>query len=79
VNVARGFSADLPVLLLDEPTASLDERNRDVVIELIRQARSRGAALVGIFHDPDVRAAVATRVFDLTAHATARVASECAA
>jgi alpha-D-ribose 1-methylphosphonate 5-triphosphate synthase subunit PhnL len=65
VNVARGFIAAQPVLLLDEPTASLDERNRQVVIELILQARTRGAALVGIFHDAEVRHAVSTRTFEL--------------
>ena len=65
VNVARGLIAPRAVLLLDEPTASLDAVNRRVVIDLIRQARDRGAAVVGIFHDDEVRAAVATRRFDL--------------
>jgi alpha-D-ribose 1-methylphosphonate 5-triphosphate synthase subunit PhnL len=69
VNVARGFIAPRRVLLLDEPTASLDPLNRRVVIDLIHEARTRGAALVGIFHDAEVRAAVATRSFDLAAHA----------
>jgi len=50
-----------PILLLDEPTASLDAENRAVVVELIHEARRRGAAVLGIFHDADVRAAVATR------------------
>jgi alpha-D-ribose 1-methylphosphonate 5-triphosphate synthase subunit PhnL len=67
VNVARGFIAAQPVLLLDEPTASLDERNRQVVVDLILQARARGAALVGIFHDAEVRQAVSTRGFELGA------------
>ena len=40
-----------PILLLDEPTASLDGANRQVVIDLIREARGHGAAIVGIFHD----------------------------
>lgn len=61
VNIARGFILPTPVLLLDEPTASLDTANRRVVIELIREARQRGAAIVGIFHDEEVRDAVATR------------------
>lgn len=65
VNIARSMVADYPVLLLDEPTASLDAGNRAVVIELIHEARARGAALVGIFHDADVRAAVATRTLEL--------------
>lgn len=65
VNVARAFARDFPILLLDEPTASLDAANRDIVVELVNAARERGAAIVGIFHDPQVRTAVATRIFDL--------------
>jgi len=61
VNIARSFVADFPILLLDEPTASLDPDNRAVVVELIVEARSRGTGIVGIFHDVDVRRAVATR------------------
>jgi alpha-D-ribose 1-methylphosphonate 5-triphosphate synthase subunit PhnL len=62
VNIARGFIADYPVLLLDEPTASLDSANSAAVVELIEQARARGAAIVGIFHDEAVRARVADRL-----------------
>jgi alpha-D-ribose 1-methylphosphonate 5-triphosphate synthase subunit PhnL len=65
VNLARGFAAGYPVLLLDEPTASLDAANREVVIALIDEAKARGAAIVGIFHDSDVRARVADRLFDV--------------
>lgn len=62
VNIARGFIADYPVLLLDEPTASLDSTNSAAVIALIEQARERGAAIVGIFHDEAVRERVADRL-----------------
>ncbi len=63
VNLARGFIGRHPVLLLDEPTASLDAANRDVVIAMIREAKARGTAIVGIFHDAAVREAVADRIF----------------
>jgi alpha-D-ribose 1-methylphosphonate 5-triphosphate synthase subunit PhnL len=66
VNIARGLIADRPILLLDEPTASLDARNRAVVVDLIRRKKQEGTAIVGIFHDEDVRDAVATRVIDVT-------------
>jgi len=62
VNVARVFVADYPIVLLDEPTASLDAASRLAVVELIREARRRGAAVLGIVHDAQVRAEVATRV-----------------
>ncbi|CAA6606490.1 carbon-phosphorus lyase complex subunit [Rhodospirillaceae bacterium LM-1] len=65
VNVARGFAPSYPILLLDEPTASLDAKNRRVVIELIAESKAKGTALVGIFHDQEVRDAVADDVFEV--------------
>ena len=67
VNIARGFAHDYPSLLLDEPTASLDARNRAVVLDLILAAKDRGAAIVGIFHDTDARDAVCDRTVDVAA------------
>jgi len=66
VNIARSFVDPSPILLLDEPTASLDAANRDVVVSLIDEARARGAAIIGIFHDEAVRDRIATRRLDLT-------------
>ncbi len=65
VNIARGFIVEHPILLLDEPTASLDEANTQVVIGLIAEALGRGTAVIGIFHDVEVRAAAATRTLDM--------------
>ncbi|ARP94412.1 phosphonate C-P lyase system protein PhnL [Bordetella genomosp. 13] len=75
VNIARGFIAGHPILLLDEPTASLDAGNRAVVVDLIREALSAGRCLVGIFHDEAVRDAVATRLLTLRAAAPAPAAT----
>ena len=75
MNIARGFVTELPLLLLDEPTASLDARNRDVVVELIREKRARGTAMLGIFHDAEVRDAVADRVVDVELFAAAAMAA----
>ena len=67
INIARGFAHDYPAMLLDEPTASLDATNRDVVLSLIEEAKTRGAALIGIFHDEAARARVCDRVIDVSA------------
>ncbi|WP_425069069.1 phosphonate C-P lyase system protein PhnL [Reyranella sp.] len=75
VNIARSLIVDYPILLLDEPTASLDAANRDGVVELICQRRNAGAAIVGIFHDADVRDAVATRVHEVLPPASVSPAS----
>ena len=65
INVARGFIARYPLLLVDEPTASLDAANRAVVVDLIREAKAEGGSFLGIFHDEAVRDAVADRVIDV--------------
>jgi alpha-D-ribose 1-methylphosphonate 5-triphosphate synthase subunit PhnL len=65
VNIARGFVHPYPALLLDEPTASLDPVNRETVLCLIEEAKARGAAIVGIFHDATARTRVADREIDV--------------
>ncbi len=65
VNLARGFAPHYPLLLLDEPTASLDAANAEVVIGLITEAKRAGSAILGIFHDAAVRARVADRLFEV--------------
>ena len=66
VNIARGFAHSYPAMLLDEPTASLDIANRETVLCLIEEAKARGAAIVGIFHDEAARDRVADREIDVT-------------
>lgn len=75
VNVARGFITDHPVLLLDEPTASLDAANRKVVAQLIAEKKQAGVALLGIFHDAEMRGEVADRIVDVTGFAPQRSAA----
>ena len=74
VNIARGFVHDYPALLLDEPTASLDAANRNVVLSLIEGAKARGAAIIGIFHDEGARDRVCDRVIDVSAFTPERAA-----
>lgn len=66
VNIARGFAHSYPALLLDEPTASLDATNREVVLTLIEEAKAQGAAILGIFHDEAARGRVCNRFVDVT-------------
>lgn len=66
VNIARGFAHDYPAMLLDEPTASLDAQNRETVLSLIEEAKARGAAIVGIFHDVEARERVCDRSVDVS-------------
>jgi alpha-D-ribose 1-methylphosphonate 5-triphosphate synthase subunit PhnL len=71
VNIARGFISDLPILLLDEPTASLDAKNRAVVVELIEQKKRQSVAMVAIVHDDEIRHLIADRIVDVTSFAAA--------
>ncbi len=66
VNIARGFAHQYPAMLLDEPTASLDAANREVVLSLIEDAKTNGAAIIGIFHDEAARARVCDREIDVS-------------
>ena len=66
VNIARGFAYNYPAMLLDEPTASLDAANREVVLSLIERAKARGSALIGIFHDEAARDRVCDREIDMS-------------
>jgi alpha-D-ribose 1-methylphosphonate 5-triphosphate synthase subunit PhnL len=71
VNIARGFVSDHPILLLDEPTASLDRANRKIVVDLIGEKKRKGVAVVAVVHDDDVREAIADRIVDVTTFAKA--------
>lgn len=74
VNIARGFAHSYPALLLDEPTASLDATNREIVLGLIEEAKANGTAIVGIFHDVAARDRVCDREIDVTGFSPLAVA-----
>lgn len=71
VNIARGFISDMPILLLDEPTASLDGINRKIVVDLIAEKKRHHVAIIAIVHDDDVRQLIADRTIDVTSFAAA--------
>lgn len=76
INIARGFLPNYALLLLDEPTASLDANNRAAVIDLIQEKNREGAAIVAIVHDDEVREAIADRVVDVAGFSAATSFSE---
>ena len=71
VNIARGFISDFPILLLDEPTASLDAGNREVVMSMIAEKKKAGVAMIAIVHDDEVRERIADRMIDVSSFAAA--------
>ena len=71
INLARGLLPEHPILLLDEPTASLDARNRAVVVDIVTERKQAGAAIVAIVHDDSVRDEIADKAVDVTQFATA--------
>jgi alpha-D-ribose 1-methylphosphonate 5-triphosphate synthase subunit PhnL len=51
INVARAIIAEPRFLLIDEPTASLDQKTKDVVIDLILDLKRNGTSVLCISHD----------------------------
>ena len=66
VNVARGLIRNYPCLLLDEPTASLDSVNKDIVLNLINEKKESGSSIIGIFHDEYSRKYLNAKEIDIT-------------
>jgi len=71
VNLARGLLPDRAIVLLDEPTASLDAANRAVVVDIVGERKRQGVTIVAVVHDESVRDAIADTQIDVTRFATA--------
>ncbi|AJF08029.1 phosphonate C-P lyase system protein PhnL [Geoalkalibacter subterraneus] len=67
VNLARGLIAKPRLLLLDEPTASLDKKTSERVVCLIEQLKDEGTAILAIFHHPELITRMADQVVELEA------------
>jgi len=67
VNLARGLLAKPRLLLLDEPTASLDPQTTEQVIQLLAELKQAGIAMLAIFHQPELVARLAEHIVELQA------------
>ncbi|RPH50459.1 MAG: phosphonate C-P lyase system protein PhnL [Desulfobacteraceae bacterium] len=65
VNIARAVSWKPRLLLLDEPTASLDKDSVGVVLEILKELRMEGTTMIGIFHDTDLLESVTDLVYHI--------------
>ncbi len=65
VNIAKGIIAPKSLLLLDEPTASLDKTNTNKVIDKLLEIKKEGVSMVGIFHDLDCMKRISDKVYDM--------------
>ena len=65
INIAHAVSWKPRLLLLDEPTASLDTGSVELVLELLRELRQAGTTMIGIFHDTELMESVTDSVFTI--------------
>ncbi len=65
VNIAKGIIAPKSLLLLDEPTASLDKTNTMKVVEKLKILKTQGVSMVGIFHDLEAMEIISDSIYEL--------------
>jgi alpha-D-ribose 1-methylphosphonate 5-triphosphate synthase subunit PhnL len=67
INLARALITEPRLLLLDEPTASLDNETKKVVMRALMTLKQKGTTIIGIFHDLDGMRSLVDRVFTMRA------------
>ncbi|MDR3715493.1 MAG: phosphonate C-P lyase system protein PhnL [Puia sp.] len=65
INVARAIIGDPRLLLIDEPTASLDQKTKDTVIDMILELKKKGTSVICISHDEYTLERLTDRRLDL--------------
>ncbi|MBN1306525.1 MAG: ATP-binding cassette domain-containing protein, partial [Chitinispirillaceae bacterium] len=53
VNILLALASEPRLLLVDEPTASLDDKSKRIILELLLEAKKRGTTMIGVFHDQE--------------------------
>ena len=66
LNILHAIITKPRLLLLDEPTASLDRGYKDRIMEMILALKAEGTAMIGVFHDRDALLALSDTRYDLT-------------
>ena len=66
LGMARGLISQPRLLLLDEPTASLDPKTAEKVMGLIQDLKQHGTAMLAIFHDPNITQQLADHIVELS-------------
>ena len=66
VNLARALILPQKLLMLDEPTASLDANARAALVARLQELKGQGTAMIGVFHHPDDVLHLIDRIVDLT-------------
>jgi alpha-D-ribose 1-methylphosphonate 5-triphosphate synthase subunit PhnL len=65
LNILHAVITKPRLLLLDEPTASLDQGYKEKVMEMILALKAEGAAMIGVFHDRDALLCLSDSRYDL--------------
>jgi alpha-D-ribose 1-methylphosphonate 5-triphosphate synthase subunit PhnL len=68
INLMRTLIDCPEILLLDEPTASLDRNNRQIILNIIQQIKKQNITMIGIFHDPAELEMLADEILPLDRH-----------
>lgn len=76
VNLARALILPQKLLLLDEPTASLDAKARAALVARLAELKAGGTAMIGVFHHPDDVEHLIDRIVDLTPDHHVEIAEE---
>jgi alpha-D-ribose 1-methylphosphonate 5-triphosphate synthase subunit PhnL len=67
INIIHAIIAQPRLLLLDEPTASLDTDSAHEAVSLILELKIQGTAIIGVFHDKELLFRLSDQVIEMKA------------